>query len=105
MPLHFVRLCLGMRNSTPASHGKSFILIKLSFPEQVNKLGKALEYLEFTRQLLYCQKKTLLATLAVSLLNPHVYLDTVIMLRTISGNYPGAGRYLFGLGASCSSVS
>lgn len=44
-------------------------------------------------------KKILLALLAVSLLNPHVYLDTVVMLGAISGSYPGNGRYIFGLGA------
>lgn len=43
-------------------------------------------------------KKTVLGLLAVSLLNPHVYLDTVIMLGSISGNY-GEARYLFGAGA------
>ncbi len=47
---------------------------------------------------------TLAATLAVSLLNPHVYLDTVVMLGAISGNYPGNGRYIFGAGAATSSV-
>ncbi len=49
-------------------------------------------------------QRTLLATLAVSLLNPHVYLDTVVMLGVISGNYAGNGRYLFGLGAVCASL-
>ncbi len=43
---------------------------------------------------------TLSATLAVSLLNPHVYLDTVVMLGAISGNYPGNGRWVFGAGAA-----
>ncbi len=46
----------------------------------------------------------LAATLAVSLLNPHVYLDTVVMLGAISGNYPGDGRYAFGAGAATASV-
>lgn len=49
-------------------------------------------------------KKTILAVLAVSLLNPHVYLDTVVMLGAISGNYEGQGRYYFGLGAATASV-
>ncbi len=49
-------------------------------------------------------QRTLLATLAVSLLNPHVYLDTVVMLGAISGSYAGNGRYLFGLGAVCASL-
>ncbi len=40
-----------------------------------------------------------LATLAVTLLNPHVYLDTVILLGSISGQFSDSGRYVFGLGA------
>ena len=48
-------------------------------------------------------KRTVLATLAISLLNPHVYLDTVIMLGTISGKFAGYGRYAFGAGAICAS--
>jgi L-lysine exporter family protein LysE/ArgO len=47
---------------------------------------------------------TLSATLAVSLLNPHVYLDTVIMLGAVSGNFPGLGRYSFGAGAATASL-
>lgn len=47
---------------------------------------------------------TLGATLAVSLLNPHVYLDTVVMLGAISGNFPGLGRYYFGAGAATASL-
>ncbi len=43
--------------------------------------------------------RVLAATLAVSLLNPHAWLDTVVMLGSISGQFPGNGRYLFGLGA------
>ncbi len=42
----------------------------------------------------------LLTTLALSLLNPHVYLDTVILLGSIGGRYPDEGRYWFGAGAA-----
>lgn len=48
---------------------------------------------------------TLAATLAVTLLNPHVYLDTVVMLGSLSGQFPGPGRYVFGAGAACASLS
>jgi L-lysine exporter family protein LysE/ArgO len=44
-----------------------------------------------------------MATLAVTLLNPHVYLDTLLLLGSISGQFPGEGRYLFALGASTAS--
>ncbi|WP_320008857.1 LysE/ArgO family amino acid transporter [Maridesulfovibrio sp.] len=44
-------------------------------------------------------KSVILLTLTITLLNPHVYLDTVVMLGSISGQYEGTERYLFGLGA------
>ncbi len=49
-------------------------------------------------------KSVILTTLAVSILNPHVYLDTVVLLGSISTNYAGAGRYYFGAGAACGSL-
>lgn len=48
--------------------------------------------------------KTISVLLAVSLLNPHVYLDTVILLGGISASFEGMGRYVFGIGAMCASV-
>lgn len=42
----------------------------------------------------------LLTTLALSLLNPHVYLDTVVLLGGIGGRYPEYDRYWFGVGAA-----
>lgn len=44
-------------------------------------------------------------TLAVTLLNPHVYLDTVVLLGSISGHFEGTGRYFFGLGAILASTA
>ncbi len=49
-------------------------------------------------------KAVILTTLAVSILNPHVYLDTVVLLGSISTNYEGTGRYYFGMGAACGSL-
>ncbi len=49
-------------------------------------------------------KAVVLTTLAVSILNPHVYLDTVVLLGSISTNYDGVGRYYFGIGAACAST-
>jgi L-lysine exporter family protein LysE/ArgO len=42
--------------------------------------------------------RTLLACLAITWLNPHVYLDTVVLLGTISTQFPG-GEALFAAGA------
>lgn len=49
-------------------------------------------------------RRTLLLTLAVTLLNPHVYLDTVVLMGSLSGRFEGGGRYVFGLGAVTAST-
>ena len=41
----------------------------------------------------------LLTTLAVTWLNPHVYLDTVVLLGGLAAQQPDHSRYLFGAGA------
>lgn len=43
-------------------------------------------------------------TLAVSLLNPHAYVDTILLLGGLSTAYAGPGRYMFGAGAMLASV-
>jgi len=43
--------------------------------------------------------QVLLLTLAMTFLNPHVYLDTVILLGSISSSFPGSGKYWFAAGA------
>lgn len=48
--------------------------------------------------------KMALATLAVTLLNPHVYLDTVVLLGSISGQFAQAERRFFALGACSASL-
>ena len=45
--------------------------------------------------------KVVLTTLAITYANPHVYLDTVILLGSISINFNS--KILFGLGAICAS--
>lgn len=44
-----------------------------------------------------------LATLALTWLNPHVYLDTVVLLGSVSANYEVP--WLFGLGAALASIA
>ena len=44
------------------------------------------------------------ATLAVSLLNPHVYLDTVVLLGSVAAQYAGVARAWFALGAGVASA-
>lgn len=48
---------------------------------------------------------TVAATLAVTFLNPHVYLDTVLLLGSIGGRYPVQERTIFGLGAATASLA
>ena len=55
------------------------------------------------------QNRGLSATLGVAALltfgNPHVYLDTVVLLGTLSLQYLGADRVAFGLGAVMASLT
>lgn len=48
-------------------------------------------------------KTVVLTTLGLTWLNPHVYLDTVIMLGTIASTY-GAQRWVFAAGAVAASI-
>lgn len=47
---------------------------------------------------------TLLAALAMTYLNPHVYLDTVVLLGTVGVQHPADARWAFATGASLASV-
>ena len=49
------------------------------------------------------RRPTLLAALALTWLNPHVYLDTVVLLGSVAAAH-GDARWWFGLGAACGSV-
>ncbi|NDV18225.1 LysE family transporter [Pseudodesulfovibrio sp. JC047] len=49
-------------------------------------------------------RKTLMLTLAVTLLNPHAYLDTVVLLGSVSGQFIPPDRYVFGMGAVTASL-
>ncbi len=48
-------------------------------------------------------RAVVLTTLSLTFLNPHVYLDTLVLLGSIGGQYQSAERYAFALGASASS--
>ena len=48
--------------------------------------------------------RAVMAAMAISLLNPHVYLDTVVLIGAIGGNFPAAERPAFALGAMTASV-
>jgi len=44
-------------------------------------------------------KATLMTILVTSFLNPHTYLDTVVLLGSIGAQFPGETRPFFGMGA------
>ena len=44
-------------------------------------------------------KKIVILLLTLSFLNPHAYLDTVVLIGSIAAQHKGIGRPLFGLGA------
>jgi L-lysine exporter family protein LysE/ArgO len=50
------------------------------------------------------RRKLLWTTLALTFLNPHVYLDTIVLVGGISGQLAASERYLFGAGAISASV-
>ena len=47
---------------------------------------------------------TVATCLALTFLNPHVYLDTVVLIGALSSRHPGAGAIAFGAGAGLASV-
>jgi L-lysine exporter family protein LysE/ArgO len=50
-------------------------------------------------------RRVALACLAFTFLNPHVYLDTMILLGSLSTRYPGVLRWAFAAGACTASVA
>lgn len=49
-------------------------------------------------------KKAIMMTLAVTLLNPHVYLDTIFLLGSVSSRFYGETRFYFWIGAVLAST-
>ena len=47
---------------------------------------------------------TAVRALALTWLNPHVYLDTVLLLGSVANTHPGGGRWVFAAGAGVASV-
>ncbi len=49
--------------------------------------------------------RVLATTLAMTYLNPHVYLDTVVLLGSVGAQHPGAARAGFTVGAGLASLA
>lgn len=50
-------------------------------------------------------QRAVLTCLALTFLNPHFYLDTMVLLGSLSTHYPGARRWAFAWGACLVSVT
>lgn len=50
-------------------------------------------------------KAAILATLAVTLLNPHVYIDTILLLGSIANQFKAPEHLIFGAGAATASFA
>ena len=50
-------------------------------------------------------KKTIIQTLFITLINPHVYLDTIVILGAISLPLDFYGKIFFACGVICASIS
>lgn len=50
-------------------------------------------------------KAAIAACLAFTFLNPHVYLDTVLLLGSLSGRFAGFERFAYGAGAAAASFA
>jgi L-lysine exporter family protein LysE/ArgO len=50
------------------------------------------------------RKMIIVTTFAVTLLNPHVYLDTIIILGSVGGTFEGEDRVAFAVGTILASV-
>ncbi len=59
--------------------------------------------LEEDARIVSSRRSAIMTTLAVTLLNPHVYLDTVVLLGSVSGQYAAPARQAFGAGAASAS--
>jgi L-lysine exporter family protein LysE/ArgO len=51
------------------------------------------------------RRRVMMTCLAFTFLNPHVYLDTMVLLGSLSTLYPGILRWVFALGACLASIT
>ncbi|NUR57616.1 MAG: amino acid transporter [Catenulispora sp.] len=65
---------------------------------------KQSEHLETAGTAAQSPRTAVLTCLALTWLNPHVYLDTVLLLGTVGNSY-GAARWYFAIGAATGSLS
>lgn len=69
----------------------------------VRSLSSALRPSTLTAQAPRAKGTVILTTLALTFLNPHVYLDTVVLLGSLANQYGPDSRWLFAAGAAVGS--
>lgn len=74
------------------------LTLKSAFKTKMMEVGS-------NNEVLPAVSKTVLALLALSLLNPHVYLDTVMLLGSIANQHPAETQIYFALGAIAASFT
>ena len=72
----------------------------LSFKAVIQNKYQTME----TESLIKSRKVVLATIFAVSLLNPHVYLDTLVILGSVGGQFEGSGKLSFALGTMLASI-
>ncbi|MDB1124894.1 LysE/ArgO family amino acid transporter [Vibrio algarum] len=72
-----------------------YLSLKSAFSSQTEKLD--------VNAITKSRRSVILSVLAVSLLNPHVYLDTVVVLGSIGGQFEGNDRISFAIGTMAAS--
>lgn len=87
-----------------AAFGGAAFLIWYGLRAARAALNPAALTLEETRRAPGGLKAALLTVLALTWLNPHVYLDTVVLLGGIAGQYAADARVWFAVGAMSASV-
>lgn len=70
----------------------------------VRSILAARRALALTAHSLRAKSSVVLTTLALTWLNPHVYLDTVLMLGNIANQHGPGGRWWFAVGACIASI-
>ncbi|WED27064.1 LysE family transporter [Vibrio sp. DW001] len=72
-----------------------YLSLKSAFQSQTEKLD--------INTIVKSRRSVILSVFAVSLLNPHVYLDTVVVLGSIGGQFEGSDRLSFAIGTMTAS--
>jgi L-lysine exporter family protein LysE/ArgO len=81
--------------------GAAFLLV---YGLQAARRTLSAHRMEIGLQLNMSRKAAILSCLAFTYLNPHVYLDTVVLLGALANQRPGSGAAWFGAGACIASV-